>query len=100
MSRDLSRQEMDACLLSLERALVMARDACAQGDVEKAEALIDAFHNLPRLLLGKRSAAGTADWSLRSHNELFLAPLLERYPTLRGSGVDLTVSPGPDPTDP
>ncbi len=96
MNQRLTTRELDACLLSLERALVLARVACWEKDIEKAEALIDAFHNMPRLLLGERPGWPTGDWSLAGHNQLFLESLLERYPELRGSGLDLTPSPEAD----
>jgi hypothetical protein len=85
MNRDLTPEELDSCLRSLEGALVQARLACWEKDLARAEALMDAFHNLPRLLRGDQPT-----WSLRAHNEMFLGPLLERYPALRGS-VDHTL---------
>jgi hypothetical protein len=60
MNTRLSREENDALLWLLERALVHIRAACWSKDIEKAEALADAFHNLPRrnrVSLGHRSVA-------------------------------------------
>jgi len=90
----LTPNDFDACLLSLERALVHARLACWDNNVEKATAIVDAFHNLPRLLLGPKPGWPTADWSVKGHNEMFLKPLLERYPDLQGLAVDIAL-----PTD-
>ena len=46
MNTRLSSQETDACLWLLERALLQIRAACWSRDIEKAEAIADAFHNL------------------------------------------------------
>jgi hypothetical protein len=79
MNAGLSSQEVDACLLLLERALVLIRAACWSKDVDKAEALADAFHNVPRLLMEKRES-----WTIEGFEQLFLAGLVERYPDFAG----------------
>ena len=96
MNPKLTPQEFEACLLSLEGALVLARAGCWSKDMDRVEALLDAFHNLPRLLLGEQPGWPTGNWTLDGHNEMFLKPLLVKYPTLRGSGVDVTLAPEPE----
>jgi len=97
MNPDLTPEVFDACLLSLERALVHARFACWAKDTDRAAAIVDAFHNLPRLLLGPKPGWPTAKWSLEGHNEIFLKPLIERYPDLHGLAVDLSLPGNTDP---
>ncbi len=65
--------------------------ACWQNDVDRAAAIADAFHTLPRLLLGEPPGGPRSGWSVRGHNQMFLAGLLEQYPGLRGTGVDRTL---------
>lgn len=58
----------------LHRALVLIRFACQAGDLQRAEAIADALHNLPvQLITGERLDEFTA---------LYLQPLIERYPDL------------------
>jgi hypothetical protein len=73
----LSSDEVDRCLLALERALIMIRAECWAKDTARAEALADAFHNLPRLLLGTQES-----WTLDGFDALFLEGLIEKYPEL------------------
>jgi hypothetical protein len=79
MNARLSSQEIDMCLLLLERALVRIRAACWSKDVDTAEALADAFHNLPRLLMETRES-----WTIEGFEQLFLAGLVERHPEFAG----------------
>jgi hypothetical protein len=79
MNESLTPAERDRCLLLLERALVHIRAACCARDLAKAEAIADAFHNLPRLLLESRPA-----WTLDGFDQLFLAGLVEQYPEFEG----------------
>ncbi|HEU4404586.1 MAG TPA: hypothetical protein VFS43_04760 [Polyangiaceae bacterium] len=65
----------DELLLALERALIDIRMACYEGDVKRAEAIADAFHNLPRLLMSERPAG----WSVGAFVMCFLAPLGDDY---------------------
>jgi hypothetical protein len=65
--------------LLLERALVRIRAACWSKDVDKAEALADAFHDLPRLLMGPSES-----WTIEGFEHLFLAGLVQRYPEFAG----------------
>jgi hypothetical protein len=79
MNEQLSSGEVDACLRLLERAFVLVRASCWSKDVERAEALADALHNLPRLLL--ESPDG---WTIEGFERLFLDGLVERYPEYAG----------------
>ena len=79
MNTRLSNREVDACLNLLERALVLIRAACWSKDVDKAEAIADAFHNLPRLLLETRES-----WTIEGFEQLFLQGLVEKYPECAG----------------
>jgi hypothetical protein len=79
MNTRLSSQDVDTCLLLLERALVQIRAACWSKDHDKAEALADAFHNLPRLLMETRES-----WTIEGFEHLFLAGLVERYREFTG----------------
>jgi hypothetical protein len=72
---------MDACLLLLERALVRIRAACWAKDIDKAEALADPFHNLPRLLMETRESS-----TIEGFEDLFLGGLVEKYPEFAGLG--------------
>ena len=95
MNRSLTPEQIDDCLFSLGRALVMARAAMAAKDVEQAHAIVDAFHNLPRLLLGARpedKEEWHVSWTVDYHNEIFLKGLLEKYPHLSGTGLDRTLT--------
>lgn len=76
MNTELSREDFDAYLRILRDALVLIRCACYQTDLARAEAISDAFHNLPDLLLGWPGY--TADFFER----IFLRGLVERYPEL------------------
>jgi hypothetical protein len=59
----------------LHRALVLIRFACQAQDIERAEAIADAVHNLPINLIN----GGQID----DFEELFLTPLIEQYPDLK-----------------
>ena len=80
MNPNLSSAETDACLELLYRGLAHVRMAAAGGDAERAEAIGDALHNLPRLL----SRGDQYGWDLPTFRSLFLEPLIERYPDLAG----------------
>jgi hypothetical protein len=69
----------DELLLALERALVDIRMACYGGDVKRAAAVADAFHNLPRLLMTERPAG----WSVADFVAYFLEPLGDDYADTR-----------------
>jgi hypothetical protein len=84
MNERLPVREFDACLLLLERALVRIRDACWSREIDKAEAVADAFHNLPRLLLEARDS-----WTIEGFETLFLAGLIEKYPEFAGMRDEL-----------
>ena len=58
----------------LHRALVLIRSACQAGNVERAEAIADAVHNLPLHLLN-----GT---ELAEFPKRYLTPLIKRFPDL------------------
>jgi len=75
MNERLSGRDVDACLLLLEAALVQIRSACWSNEVDKAEALADAFHNLPRLLRESRPS-----WTVGGFEALFLDRLIAKYP--------------------
>ncbi len=84
MNDRLSARDFDACLLLLERALVQIRAAHRSKDIAKAEALADAFHNLPRLLMDRRDS-----WTIEGFETLFLAGLVEKYPEFGGLQEEL-----------
>jgi hypothetical protein len=80
MNSQLSPRAIDACLEVLYRGLVQIRIASQDGDNERAEAIADALHNLPHLLLeGDRRG-----WTVAAFRALFLAELIERHPELSG----------------
>jgi hypothetical protein len=79
MNTRLSSQEVDACLLLLERALVLIRAACWSKDIDQAEAIADAFHNLPRLVMETRES-----WTIEGFEQVFLEGLVEKYPEFVG----------------
>lgn len=76
----LTAAEADALLEVLERGLVRIRLLAAAGDVQRLEAVADALHNVPRLLREGQNRG----WTVAGFRELFLAPLVERYPDLAG----------------
>jgi len=80
MNLALKPEEADALLEVLERGLVRIRLLAAAGDVERAEAVADALHNVPRLLREGQKLG----WTVAGFRELFLAPLVGRYPDLAG----------------
>jgi hypothetical protein len=85
MNTRLSSRETDTCLWLLEWALVQTRAACWSKDIEKAQALADAFHNLPRLLMGTPET-----WTLAGF-ERFLDGLIAKYPEFVGLREELRV---------
>ena len=84
MNDRLPTRDFDVCLLLLERSLVQIRAACWSKDVAKAEALADAFHNLPRLLMDRRDS-----WTIEGFETLFLAGLVAEYPEFAGLQEEL-----------
>jgi len=80
MNPNLSTAECVALLEILERGMVHIRLSAGEGDAIRAEAIADALHNVPRLLREGQKWG----WTVRQFRELFLAPLVERYPDLRG----------------
>jgi hypothetical protein len=89
MNQQLKPEEIDQLLVSLEGALILARLACYEGNAKKAEDIVDAFHNVPRLLLGPQPGRpATSGWTVKGFINLFLEGLLGRYPELRGSMLD------------
>jgi hypothetical protein len=80
MNPKLSGQEVDALLDVLESGLLRIRMAGLGGDAERAEAIADALHNVPRLL----KEGHKWDWTVAGLRDLFIAPLVERYPDLAG----------------
>ncbi len=78
MNPNLTPVECTACLEILYRGLVQIRLASLDGNAQRAEAIADALHNLPHLL----SVGHERGWDVPTFNELFLAPLIERYPDL------------------
>ena len=57
-----------------------ATEAGELHDVQRLEAVADALHNVPRLLREGQNRG----WTVAGFRELFLAPLVERYPDLAG----------------
>jgi hypothetical protein len=91
MNDRLSTRDVGACLLVLERALVHIRAACWSKDIAKAEALADAFHNLPRLLMEERDS-----WTVEGFETLFLGGLIEKYAEFVGLQEELRNARGLD----
>jgi hypothetical protein len=79
MNPALSPAEVDALLEVLHRGIIRIR-LCAAGDGERAEAIADALHNIPRLL----SEGQAWGWTIGELRTLFLTPLGTRYPDLAG----------------
>ena len=80
MNSALSAAEADALLDVLDRGIIRLRLAASGGDAEQAEAIADALHNVPRLL----KEGNKWGWTIAEFRNLFLAPLIERYPDLAG----------------
>jgi len=77
MNIQLSTMCFDGYLRLIGRALTLCRVACQAGDNERAEAIVDAIHNLPRFLIGEEFAGFKANYVL-----MFLEPLIDKYPDL------------------
>jgi hypothetical protein len=80
MNPNLSVAQADALLEVLERGIVLIRLAAAKGDAVRAEAIADGVHNVPQLLREGHKWG----WTVAYLHDLFLAPLIERYPDLAG----------------
>lgn len=78
LNPNLSPAELAACLEILYRGLMSIRVSALDGDAARVEAISDALHNLPHLL----SVGHERGWTLAGFREMFLDPLLERYPDL------------------
>jgi len=77
---ELSSADQDACLQILERGLVYIRVAAMGGNANRAEAIADALHNLPRLIRdGQRWG-----WTIAGFRRLFLDELVRQFPDLEG----------------
>jgi hypothetical protein len=74
----LSAAETDALLEILERGIVLIRLAAMGGDAQRAEAIADALHNVPRLIREGQEWG----WTVAVFRDLFLTPLTKRYPDL------------------
>jgi hypothetical protein len=79
MNRALSDAESDALLEVLYHGFVLIRLAALDAHAARAEAIADALHNVPHLL----KQGDKWGWTVAGFGELFLAPLVERYPDLR-----------------
>lgn len=87
MNPNLSPEAQAACIEVLGRGMIEIRASLWSGDPKRAEAIADALHNLPQLVLeGERF-----NWSLREFRGLFLADLVGRYPDL--AGMDRILEP-------
>ena len=73
---NLSVDEIDALLEVLRRGLILVRLAAMHGDAAKAEAISDALHNVPPLLLEGHEWG----WSVDVFRSIFLEVLADRYP--------------------
>jgi hypothetical protein len=76
----LSAPETDALLEILARGLVRIRLLAGEGDTQRAEAVADALHNVPRLLLEGHKWG----WTVAGFRDVFVAGLIERYPEFEG----------------
>lgn len=61
----------------LRRAIVLARSACQAGSAARAEAILDAIHNVPGFLLGDEHPSFEADFV-----DHFIEPLVRQFPDL------------------
>ncbi len=78
MNETLPPQVMDACLEVLYEGLIQIRMAARSGDTERAEAIADALHNVPNLLVdGDRRG-----WTVGGFRRLFLEELVRKCPDL------------------
>lgn len=93
MNTKLSPAAVDACLEVLYRGLVKIRIAAQDGDAARAEAIADALHNLPHLLMDGGSRWGQP-WTVAGFRELFLEELIRRYPDLSALDELLAGLPG------
>ena len=75
-----TRGRDDHALEILERGLVRIRLLAARGDTERAEAVADALHDVPRLLREGQKWGWTVDY----FRNVFLAALEARYPEFSG----------------
>jgi hypothetical protein len=78
VNASLTSAEIEALLEVLHHGLIRIRLAGYAGDLTRAEAIADALHNVPRLILeGDRWG-----WSIAELRTLFLDDLTQRYPEL------------------
>lgn len=77
MNERIATERFDSYLRLLQRMTILARSACQAGDPIRAEAILDAVHNLPRFLIGEERAEFEADFV-----KFYMLPLLGRYPDL------------------
>ena len=81
MNRSMSPEEIDPLLELLEHGLVAIRIAALDGDTERAFAIADALHNVPRLIL----AGDTWGWTLAELHDSFLDGLVATLPSFADS---------------
>ena len=79
MKNRIPEERLNAYLRFLGRAIVLARVACQNKDTDRAEAILDAIHNLPRFLVGEEYTEFEANF-----RTFYLDPLVKRYPDLKG----------------
>lgn len=79
MNERVPTERFDIYLQVLGRAVILARAACQSGDAARAEAILDAVHNLPRFLTGQEHSGFESEFYA-----LYLEPLVHRYPDLQG----------------
>ena len=92
MNASLTNAEVEALLEVLHRGLIQIRLAGYAGDVARAEAIADALHNVPRLII-RRRPMGLVD--RRCSGRSFSTDLTKRYPTpLQASRNRLTDATG------
>lgn len=84
VNTQLPPQRFDAYLRFLRRVMVLGRAASQSGNSERAEALLDAAHNVPSFLLGEEHTSFEDDFI-----PLAVEPLLRRYPDLQPLLEDL-----------
>jgi hypothetical protein len=80
MNPALTEAQTDALLAVLYEGILRIRLAAGAGDSVQAEAIADAIHNVPFLL----KEGPEWGWSIDVQREVFLIPLVERYPELAG----------------
>jgi hypothetical protein len=77
VNKELSEDRFDGYLEFLDRAIVAARLAALDGDLDRCEEIVDVIHKLPSFLLGRERR----DFEARYFDSA-VKPLVTKYPDL------------------